>query len=192
VARLGVGQDVHVALHLGRVLVELLYLNISKPRVRMLITDLDTGLMDVGDVVQLDRAAQVVVLDSESFDGNDIIRQRELEALARLADEALLDSDDLGLPVWVLRDGLLVERDLRVLLNIELVGAVRLITLPRPIEVAWPILIECQHLDNLVACLDLLAVELRDLVVLWAEQFANGEEGCLGDIVLPEVEWILL
>lgn len=108
-ACLGVGQDVLVALHLGRVLVELLDLNIRKPRVCMLITDLDTRLMDVGDVVQLDRAAEVVVLDSESFDGNDIIRQRELEALARLADEALLDSDDLGLPVWVLRDGLLVE-----------------------------------------------------------------------------------
>lgn len=188
---LSISQDVHVSLHLARVIVKLLDLNISEPLVNVLVTDLDTGLMNGGDVVQLDRAAEIVVLDSESLNREDIIRQRILEAFTRLADETLFDYNDLGLPIFIIGDSLLIERDLGLLLNIEFVGAVRLVALTRPIEVTRSVLIQGKCLHNLVTCCNLFPIHLRNLIMLWTEKLANCKESCLGDLVVVKVEWIL-
>ena len=74
VTGLGVCKDVFVAKHFLRVFIEFFNLNISEPTINMLITNLNTGLMNVGEVVHLDRATEIVILNSKSFNSNDIIR----------------------------------------------------------------------------------------------------------------------
>jgi len=51
VTSLRIGEDVHVPLHLARVIVELLDLDVGEPRIRVLVTDLNARLVDARDVV---------------------------------------------------------------------------------------------------------------------------------------------
>ena len=67
-------KDVFVAKHFLGVFVEFFNLNIGEPTISMLITNLNTRLMNVGEVVHLDRAAEIVILNSKTFNSDNIIR----------------------------------------------------------------------------------------------------------------------
>jgi hypothetical protein len=136
-------KDVFVALHFGRVFIELFDFDVSEPFVNVLVTDLDAWLMHIRKMVHTKWGSKIIILDSEAFHGDDVIGDLELETLASFTDEALFNNDDPFFPITLVSHVLFVDGDFGFLLNIDFVWAVRLISLSRSVEIGGPILVEC-------------------------------------------------